>query len=87
MLSVPAIIHFIVELFESYLRGTSAAFLFTTIVRRMKWFKWFYETKAFFYAYLGFAFLTLIFLLCKPNSDRYNIKKMVEERKKVRAAK
>lgn len=87
MLSLPAIIHFIVELFESYLRGTSVVFLFTTIVRRMKWFKWFYETKVFFYAYLAFAFLTLIFLLCKPNSDRYNIKKMVEERKKVRAAK
>lgn len=85
MLTTPAIIHFIIELFEAYLRGTSAAFIFTGLVRKMKWFKWFYETKLFFYVYLGFAFLSLVYLLCKPNNDRYNVKKMIEERKKIQA--
>lgn len=74
MLTAPAIIHFIIEIFEAYMRGTSAAFIFTGLIRRMKWFKWFYETKLFFYLYLGFALLSLIYLLCKPNNDRYNIK-------------
>lgn len=69
MLCTPAIIHFIIELFESYLRGTSAAFLFTILVERMKWFKWFYEKNVFFYAYLAMALLTLIYLLVKPNND------------------
>lgn len=86
MLAVPAIVHFIVEIFEAYLWGTSASFIFATLVRKMKWFKWFYESKVFFYAYLAFALITLLYLLCKPNNDRYNIKKMIEERKKIKAS-
>ena len=74
MLTIPAVIHFIVELFEGYMRGTSIAFIFTELINKMKWFKWFYESKIFFYIYLGIALLTLIYLLCKPNNDRYNIK-------------
>lgn len=86
MITIPAIIHFIVELFEAYMRGTSIAFLFTELINKMNWFKWFYKTKFFFYVYLGFALLSLIYLLCKPNNDRYNIKQMIAERKKIKAS-
>ena len=43
LLCAPAIMHFIVELFEAYMRLTSGAFIFTVMVRRMKFFKWFFE--------------------------------------------
>lgn len=87
LLATPAVIHFIVELFEAYMRMTSGVFIFSTLVKKMKFFKWFYESKFFFYVYLFFALMTLIYLLCKPNNDRYNLKKMIEERKKIKAAK
>ena len=32
---------------------------------------------------MSFAALTLIYMLLRPNNDRYNLKKMVEERKKI----
>lgn len=85
MLATPAVLHFIIELFEAYMRLTTGAFIFATLVENMKFFKWFYQSKFFFYVYLAFALLTLIYLLFKPNSDRYNLKKMIEERKKIRA--
>ena len=66
LLCAPAIMHFIIELFEAYMRLTSGAFIFTIMVRRMKFFKWFYENKVFFYAYLIWAFLTFVYLMCKP---------------------
>lgn len=84
MLSTPAIVHFIVDIFEAYLRGTSISFIFTSLVKRMSFFKWFYESKFFYYIYLIMAGLTLIYLLLKPNNDRYNIKQMIEERKKIK---
>ena len=84
LLATPAVLHFIIELFEAYMRLTTGVFIFATLVENMKFFKWFYESKFFFYVYLAFAALTLIYLLFKPNNDRYNISKMVEERKKIR---
>lgn len=73
MLATPAVLHFIIEIFEAYMRLTTSVFIFSTLVQKMKFFKWFYETKIFFYIYLGLALITLIYLLIKPNNDRYNL--------------
>lgn len=73
LLCTPAIMHFIIELFEAYMRLTSGAFIFTVLVRKMKFFKWFYENKVFFYLYLIWALLTFIYLMFKPQSDRLNL--------------
>ena len=66
LLCAPAVMHFIIELFEAYMRLTTGSFIFTVMVRRMKFFKWFYENKVFFYIYLIWALLTFIYLMCKP---------------------
>lgn len=87
LLCTPAVIHFIIVLFESYMRLTSGVFLFTILVQRMKFFSWFYTNKVFLYAYLIWAFLAFIYLIFKPKNDRYNFKKMLEERKKIEMAK
>jgi len=66
MLCAPAILHFMIELFESYMRLTSGVFIFTVFVKRMKFFKWFYENKIFFYLFLLWGLCTTVYLLCKP---------------------
>jgi LMBR1 domain-containing protein 1 len=83
LLCVPPIIHFQIEMFKVYMNMTSGAFLFTTLLTRMKFFKWFYESKFFFYAFLVWSLLTFIYLACKPKSDRLDIKKFIESRKKA----
>lgn len=83
LLCVPAMMHFIIELFQSYMRLTSSAFLFTGLMERMKFFKFFWSKKIFLYAFLIWSVLTFFFLLIKPKSDRMDIKKMIERRKKV----
>ncbi len=87
MLCTPAIVNFMIEIFDGYMRLSSGAFIFTVIVRRMKFFRFFYEKKVFLYIFLFWSFCTLVYLLCKPQGDRMNIKKMIEERKKIERAK
>jgi LMBR1 domain-containing protein 1 len=82
MVCTPAILHFVIELLEAYMRLSSGAFIFTFLVKNMKFFRWFYEYKVFYYAFLVFSLLTFIYLMCKPKNDRLNIKNMIEERKK-----
>ena len=83
LLCVPPIIHFQIEMFKVYMNLTSGAFLFSTLMTRMKFFKWFYDSKFFFYAFLVWSLLTFIYLACKPRSDRMDIKKFIESRKKA----
>lgn len=83
LLCTPATLHFIITLFESYMRLTSGALLFTTILQNMKFFGFFYKSKIFLIIYLVWAGLTLIYLLFKSKSDRINLEKMMEERKKM----
>lgn len=71
--ATPPILHFICILFSAYMRLTSTAFIFTILIQKQKFFKWFYNSNFFFYVYLGFALLTLIYMLFKPKSDRYNL--------------
>ena len=66
MICTPAIIHFMIELFESYMRLTSGVFIFTVLIRRMKFFRYFYEKKVFFYLFLLWGLLTFVYLMCKP---------------------
>lgn len=82
MLCTPAIIHFMIELLDAYMRLSSGAFIFTFLVKKMKFFSWFYENKVFYYVFLIFGLLTFVYLMCKPQNDRLNIKKMIDERKK-----
>ena len=84
LLCVPAIIHFQIMMFRSYMNLTSGAFLFTTVLQRMKFFKWFYDSKFFFYAFLAWSVLTFIYLSCKSKDDRMDIKKFIESRKKAK---
>lgn len=83
LLCVPAAMHFIIELFQSYMRLTSSAFLFSGLMGKMKFFKFFWEKKVFLYAFLVWTVITFFYLLVKPKSDRLNIKKMIERRKKI----
>lgn len=80
---VPAVIHFQVILLQSYMQLTTSVFLFTTIIQNMKFFKWFYQTKFFIYAFVAWTGVTFLYLLIKPKSDRMDIKKIIERRKKV----
>ncbi len=82
MLCVPAVIHFQIECFSLYMKLTSGVVLFSVILKRMKFFNIFWQYKVFFYMYIIWALLTLIYLLCKPEGDRMNIKKIIERRKK-----
>lgn len=83
LLCVPAAMHFIIELFQSYMRLTTSAFLFTGLMEKMKFFEFFWEKKVFLYAFLIWTVITFFYLLVKPKSDRLDIKKMIERRKKV----
>lgn len=83
LLCVPAVMHFILVMFQNYMRLSSAAFLFTGLLQKMKFFEFFWEHKVFIYIFLGWTVLTFLYLLCKPKSDRLDIKKMIERRKKV----
>ena len=87
MLCTPAIVHFMIELFESYMRLSSGVLIFTVIVRRMKFFRFFYKNNVFFYIFLFWSICTCVYLLCKPRNDRMNIKKMLDDRKKIERAK
>ena len=80
--ATPSVIHFQVILFQSYLFNTQSAFLFTFIIQKMKFFVWFYDSKFFIYFFVAWVGITFIYLLFRPKSDRMNIKKMIEERKK-----
>jgi len=80
---VPPAIHFQVICFQSYMRLTSSTFLFTNLVQNMKFFKWFFQTKFFIYAFVVWAGLTFIYLLVKPKSDRMDIKAMIARRRKI----
>lgn len=82
MLCTPAIIHFMIDLLEAYMRLSSGSFIFTFLVKKMKFFSWFYENNVFYIVFLIFGLLTFIYLMCRPQNDRLNIKKMIEERKK-----
>ena len=64
MLCTPAIIMFIVELFEAYLRLTSTVFVFSVLVKKMDFFKFFYEKKIFIYFYLFWSLMTFLYLMC-----------------------
>lgn len=64
MLCTPAIMMFIVELFEAYLRLTSTVFVFTVLVKKMDFFKFFYENKIFIYIYLFWSLMTFLYLMC-----------------------
>lgn len=83
LLCVPAVMHFIIVMFQNYMRLSSAAFLFTGLLQKMKFFEFFWEHKVFIYIFIGWTVLTFLYLLCKPKSDRLDIKKMIERRKKV----
>lgn len=80
---VPPLIHFQTICFQTYMTMTSSAFLFLTIVQNMKFFKWFFQTKFFIYCFVAWAGITLIYLLVRPKSDRMNVKKILERRKKI----
>lgn len=80
---VPAIVHFQIILFQSYMNLTSGVFLFTVLVENMKFFKWFFQTKFFIYFFVAWTGITFLYLLFKPKSDRLNIKKIIERRKKA----
>ncbi len=86
MLCTPAIVHFIVDLLEAYVRASSSAFLFTVLIRRMSFFSFFYKNKIFLYVYLFWGLITFIYLMCKPHNDRLDVKRMLEERKKIAKA-
>ena len=83
LLCVPATINFIVINYQLYMKLTSSSLLFVTILRKMRFFEYFWDKKIFYYAFLIWSILTLIYLLLKPKSDRLDIHKMIQQRKKV----
>ena len=80
---VPATIHFQVILFQSYMVMTASSYLFTVMIQKMKFFTWFFNSKFFIYFFVAWVGITFIYLLIRPKSDRMNIKKMIERRKKI----
>ena len=83
LLCTPPVMHFVIVMFQSYMNLTSGVFLFSVLIQRMKFFKWFFNTRFFFYAFIAWSVITFFYLIIKPKSDRMNIKKIIERRRKI----
>lgn len=78
----PAIVHFQTEIFAKYMIYSVSVEMFVVEVRRMNFFKFFFDFNIFYYAFILITLITFFYLLFKPKSDRLNIQKMIEDRKK-----
>lgn len=80
LLCAPAIIHFQTEIFSKYMIYSTSVSLFLVEFRRISFVAVLFERHVFFYIFVVMSGLTLLWLVCKPNSERLNLKKMIEER-------
>lgn len=81
LLCAPAIVHFQTEIFAKYMIHSTSVELFVKDVRRMDLLEFLFSKNVFYYIFLIFSGLSFLYLMCKPNSERLNIEKMIKERK------
>lgn len=94
LLCVLPVVQFASEAFRDYARLTSVDVIFGSTIKHMEFFRYFFENKAFLYAFLGLTFLALVYFVAAP-SERKRLAKetqahrqMIEKERqdKVRAA-
>lgn len=69
------VVQFCTEAFASYARLTDADLIFGTQVRNLQFFRYFWQNNVFLYAMLFLAFLSLIYFVCSPSSDKERMKR------------
>jgi len=66
------VVQFSQEAFADYAAFAEIRQLFGVQVHNLKFFSFFFDKKIFIYAFMGFTFLTSIFLACKPRDQSVN---------------
>jgi len=62
-----AVCQFCSSAFSQYARLTDIDMMFNTQIRYLRFFTWFYDNSVFEYGILIWSFLTMMFLLIRPN--------------------
>lgn len=81
LVCVPAILHFQIILLGPFLTNSSGRYLFSGIIEKIIIFKWLFEVKAFFYAFLVWTFLGLVYVCCKNRPAKQNLKSVLRDKK------
>jgi len=77
--SVP-IVQFCSQSFPVYARLTDVDMLFGTQIKYLKFFSYFWAYNIFIYVILGLSFISLIFLLVRPDDSAKNISRKIDAR-------
>lgn len=87
MMATLAVCHFLAEAFSNYMRLTQLGLLFSTMIKNMDFFKFFFKNNVFVWILLVrstdkfWTCVTLIYLAVKPRTDRLDLKKKYQELK------
>lgn len=74
-----SVTQFCVGAFQDYTSMTDIDLIFSTQIKYLKFFNYFFRYHIFEYTLLGITLLSTIYLLCRPN-DINSVKKLLEER-------
>ena|SRR5689334_6937454 len=86
LLSSVSVTQFCTASFRDYVAMTDIDLIFSTQIRYLKFFVYFYKYHIFEYALFGISFLATIYLLCRP-SDIQSVDKIYEQNEEERRLK
>ena len=72
LLAVLPVVSLSVDAFAGYTRLTDAGVIFGTQIEFMQFFRYIFETNAQIYAFLGVAFLSLVYFIMYPSDKEYH---------------
>eukprot|EP00744_Colponema_vietnamica_P002374 GILI01003739.1.p1 GENE.GILI01003739.1~~GILI01003739.1.p1 ORF type:complete len:498 (-),score=132.07 GILI01003739.1:274-1767(-) len=80
LLSTTSIVQFCAMAFSEYTRLSDADLLFSTQVKYLRFFRYFWQMNVFLYIFLAWAFLTFFYLLIKPVDKPADLDKLIKSR-------